>query len=105
MADAYILTDSEDGAPEGCGECTPTQACEDPQAGCYVHIPGYTDTPLYSGAHGDYTVHAVGTCDACTPAYRPCADPDCDRTACINTHPPCTCGVYGPHRPGADCER
>jgi hypothetical protein len=70
----YVLSDSEDGVPDGCGDCTPTRSCEDPQAGCYVHIPGYTDTeaddtppgpPLYSGPNGDYTVNAADS--PCAP--------------------------------------
>lgn len=46
-------------------------------------------TPLYSGPHGNYTIHAAGSCDDCTPGdYTPggghpcpgpeyCADFDC----------------------------
>ena len=60
----YLLTDAEDSAPDGCGDCTPTRACENPTAGCYVHAP-----PLYSGPHGDYTACSVDSaCHACPPA-------------------------------------
>lgn len=55
-----------------------------------------TAPPLYSGPHGDYTVHpADGSCDLCTPAYY---------AAYLAANPECTCDVVGPHRWGDDCE-